>query len=100
MLAINYEADLARAESDLPQAVTINGTDYSACVSEAQRGQSLDMAGVLGDCDLNATIRTSVLASVAIGTRITFNGKVYRVEKVNDSPCGYSYRLDCVDVSR
>lgn len=99
-LDIPYDADIAMAEADLPQTVTIGGAAYAVCVSEAQRGQSLEMAGIMGDADLNVTIRISVLASVAIGTRVTYGGKAYRVDKVNDSPCGTAYRLDCVDVSR
>ena len=99
-LDIPYDADVAMAEADLPQTVTISGTSYAACVSEAQRGQSLEMAGIMGECDLNVTLRVSILASVAIGTRVTFNSKVYRVDKVTDSPCGTACRLDCVDVSK
>lgn len=100
-LGINYDADVAMAEADLPQTVTISGTDYAACVSELVRGEQLeDAGGIIPEVDLSATIRISVLAAVSIGTRITYTGRQYRVERVNDSPCGTAYRVDCVAVGK
>ena len=100
-LGINYDADVAMAEADLPQIVTIGGADYAACVSELVRGEQLeDVGGIMPEVDLSATIRVSVLASVSIGARVTFSGRQYRVERVSDSPCGTAYRIDCVAVGK
>lgn len=99
-LNIPFDADLAMAEADLPQTVTLAGITYSACVNDPTHGQDLEMQGIAGESDLSVTIRVSVLAAVTIGTRLVYNSRNYRVDRVNYSPCGAAYRLECVDISR
>ena len=98
MLGIDFDGDLEMVEIDLPQIVTISGVDYSAVVSDAMRSHSLDAAGFMPDADLSVTIRVSVLASVANGTKITHGGRVYRAENVVYSPCGTSYEIKCTSL--
>ena len=95
MLAIDYAGDIAMAEADLPQTVTIGGVEYPAVVSDAMRSHLLEMPGYMPDADLSITIRISILSSVANGTKITHGGKQYRAENVVYSPCGTSYEIKC-----
>jgi hypothetical protein len=101
-LGINFDADIAAVESDLPQTVTIDGTSYSAVVSDVSLGHNLQFAGYMPDADLSVTIRTAVLprASITNGIKLTFSGKTYRAEKVTDCPSGAAYEIACVSVTK
>ena len=101
-LGIDFDADIAGVESDLPQTVSIDGTSYSAIVSDVSQGHKLELAGYMADADLSVTIRASVLAraSVTNGIKIVFSGKTYRAENVTDCPSGAAYEIACVAVTK
>lgn len=95
MLAIDYARDIAIAEADLPQTVTISGVEYPAVVSDAMRAHALEMPGYMPDADLSFIIRIAVLPSVANDARVVHGGKTYRAESVVFSPCGTAYEVKC-----
>ena len=99
-LNIPFDADLAAVETDLPQTVTISGTPYTCVADVLRKGESLMMEGVMGDADLLIVMRVSTLSAPAIGSKLTYSGTQYRVERVAHSPCGTSYNLECVDSNK
>lgn len=90
-----FNEDLAFAEADLPQAVTIAGTDYPAVVSDLARGESLEIEATYSDRAISVTMRTEVLAIPAIGTLLTYKAETFRVLSRSECMDGVSYRLDC-----
>ena len=99
-LAIDFDADVAAAISDLPTTITIGGADYSAVASEVSRGETVMMEGVLAEVDCRVVMRVATLAAPSIGTKATIGGRAYRIARVSDSPCGTSYQLDLVAATK
>ena len=99
-LAIPFDAHLQKATDDLPQTVTIAGTDYQCIADALRKGESLMVEGVMGDVDLLVVMRTATLAAPAVGSKLTYSGTVYRIERVSTSPCGSAYNLECVDAAK
>ena len=99
-LEIPFDAHVAKAIGDLPQTVTIGGTEYQCIADTLRRGEGLMVEGIQGDADLAVVMRVAVLAAPSIGSKLTYIGTQYRIERVNTSPCGTAYTLECVDVTK
>lgn len=95
-----FNDDLAHAEGDMPQTVTISGTGYAAVCTDVQRGEGLEVEGVMLDQSLSVIMRTEILPAPAIASLLTYNGRQYRVLRVRDCADGVSYELTCDSVQK
>jgi hypothetical protein len=92
-----FAADMQFILDDLPQTVSIGGTDYAAACDSATNGERLEVEGVYVDLDLVAHCRVDAFAGTlpAIGARLTHNGRTFRIMRLSHSPCLTVVRIDC-----
>lgn len=88
------------AEADLPQTVTIGGVEYPAVVSDAMRSIEMEMSGIVPDADLSVTIRVQTLPLIAQNSKLTHNGKLFRVMRITYSSCGTCYTAACESITK
>lgn len=94
------DRDLQEITADLPVTITVGGVSYSVSAADEALTHSLEMAGYADDFDVEFTVRIAVLAPPPIGTRITYNGRTYRVSRITPSPDTISYRMQCKEESQ
>lgn len=87
-----FSSDLAFAEADLPQTVTIAGQTLAAIVATPQEGTKTELEGLWPDVAFTMTLRLSVITSAGIsvpepGDLVTYNGDDFRISR----------RLLCID---
>lgn len=90
-----FDDDLAMAEADIAQTVTLSDGEFPASVSEPRRGEQLEVEGIYPQSDLEVTLRTAIHAAPEIGSALTFAGVGYRVMRVTDCPTGKASILSC-----
>jgi hypothetical protein len=93
------DRDLAAMTADLPVIVTIGGAPFTVDATDETLTQNLEAAGYSADYDAEFTVRISVLAMPAAGTRLTHNGRSYKVLRTQPSVDGVSYRLQVKEAS-
>jgi hypothetical protein len=94
------DRDLAEITADLPVTITVGGVSYSVSAADESMAHDLELAGYADDFDVEFTVRVSVLAMPAIGTKLNYNARTYRVQKTMPSPDGISYRMQCKEESQ
>lgn len=94
------DLDLATITADLPVTVKVGGVSYSASASDENMGRSLEAVGYADDFDVEFTMRVSVMAMPSRGTKLTYNGRTYRVTQNVPSQDGISYRMQCKEQSQ
>ncbi len=95
-----FESDLLAIEGDIAQTVTIGGTSYAAVVSDEVNGKDWQMSGYMPENAIEVHIRVSLGATVAAGTRVTYNGTAYRVIAHQPDALGVCVRLMCEAVTK
>lgn len=87
-----FSDDLADMIADLPQSITVNGIAYTCSADDEQIRAELQLAGFAPSNTVSVTVLKSTLAAPSIGQLVIYSGRDYRVDDVQDSPDGVSYR--------
>ncbi len=90
-----YAADLAEMVADESHTITVAGVAYAVSATDEGTGAELDMVGYSGTRRATFTVADSVLASISIGTRVTYKGRAYRVVDVMPGADDVSKQITC-----
>jgi hypothetical protein len=101
-LAAMMLADAQAVTAEAGQTVTINSVAYAAMVSDATLTQTLDAGGLMDN--ITTTIKipatTAALAAaayMALGKKLTWNGRTYRITGKTTKPGSAWVQLAVVD---
>jgi hypothetical protein len=92
------QSDIDFMITDLPTAVTWQGTAYSCVVSDITSEDDLELAGIIEGKGFVIVISLDDFTNGTpdTGQRVSIAGKNYRIGSFSDSPDGLARTLTCV----
>ena len=101
-LAAMMLADAQAVTAEAGQTVTINAVTYAAMVSDATLSQNLEAGGLLDSITTTVKIpaTTAALAAtahMALGKKVTWNGRTFRITGKTTKPGSAWVQLAVVD---
>ncbi|XHR30905.1 MAG: hypothetical protein ACFUZC_10135 [Chthoniobacteraceae bacterium] len=81
-------ADLAGVLDEIGEPVTWNGRNYRAIITGIESSETLQIGGFGEEYDFTVKIAKAALGRVRpkVNEAIQFDGKIYRVARVSESP--------------